>query len=206
MRLRSAFPLAAAALLAAVLAVPAFAQGGDPSTPVPGQVAGSTPATPAHAGVSGLDVMTSTVFQEGQSSFSGLALRLRLRSGALVPNVEIMPAVEYWQNVSRLTVYDIKTTRSNATLGCQVRWIMEREHWQPYLGGGLAVHFLSDKVSSPQISEANQSNSTVRGGYSLMGGVSFPITQKLSNFVELQHHGVSRFRQLKFNTGLGWNF
>lgn len=206
MRLRSAFPLAATALLAAVLAVPAFAQGGDPSTPVPGQVAGSTPATPAHAGVSGLDVMTSTVFQEGQSSFSGLALRLRLRSGALVPNVEIMPAVEYWQNVSRLTVYDIKTTRSNATLGCQVRWIMEREHWQPYLGGGLAVHFLSDKVSSPQISEANQSNSTVRGGYSLMGGVSFPITQKLSNFVELQHHGVSRFRQLKFNTGLGWNF
>lgn len=206
MRFRFAFPLACSALLAAALAVPASAQGGDPSTPVPGQVTSSTPATPAHAGVSGLDVMTSTVFQEGQSSFSGLALRLRLRSGALVPNVEIMPAVEYWQNVSRLTVYELKTTRRNATLGCQVRWIVEREHWQPYLGGGIAVHFLSDKVSSPQIAEANEHNSTVRGGYSLVGGVTFPITPKLSNFVELQHHGVSRFRQLKFNTGLGWSF
>jgi opacity protein-like surface antigen len=205
-RFRFALTIAGSALFSAALAVASFAQGGDPSTPVPGQVAASTPATPAHAGVSGLDVMTSTVFQEGQSSFSGLALRLRLRSGALLPNVEIMPAVEYWQNVSRLTVYELKTTRRDATLGCQVRWIMEREHWRPYLGGGLAVHFLSDKVSSPQISEANQSNSTVRGGYSLTGGVSFPITQKLSNFVELQHHGVSRFRQLKFNTGLGWNF
>lgn len=206
MRFRFAFPLAASALLAAALAAPAFAQGGDPSTPVPGQVTPSALATPAHAGVSGLDVMTSTVFQEGQSSFSGIALRLRLRSGALLPSVEIMPAVEYWQNVNRLTVYELKTTRSNATLGCQVRWMMEREHWQPYLGGGLAVHFLSDKVSSPQINEANQSNSTVRGGYSLLAGVSFPLTEKLSNYVELQHHGVSRFRQLKFNTGLGWNF
>jgi hypothetical protein len=198
--------LACTALFAAVLAAPSFAQGGDPSTPVPGQATSTALPTETHGGVSGLDAMTATVFQEGQSSFSGIGLRLRLRSGVLLPSVEIMPAVEYWQNVSRVTSYDIKTTRSNATLGCQLRWKMERESWQPYFGGGLAVHFLSDKVSSPQLAQANQHNSTVRGGYSLLAGVSFPMTERLSNFVELQHHGVSHFRQLKFNTGLGWNF
>lgn len=206
MRIPPPASLAPVALLSALLAAPCFAQSGGPSTPVPGQVTPASVGTADHAGVSGLDVMTSTVFQEGQSSFSGLALRLRIRSGALLPSVEIMPAVEYWQNVSRVTLYDLKTTRSNATLGCQVRWTLEREHWKPYVGGGFAVHFLSDKISSPQLTEANQHNSTVRGGYSLHGGVSFPLTEKLANFVELQHHGVSHFRQFKINTGLGWNF
>jgi opacity protein-like surface antigen len=196
---------AAAVLLSLTATSRTFAQGGDASTPVPGQAAAA--AVPAHAGVSGLDVMTATVFQEGQSSFSGLALRLRLKSGALVPNVEILPAVEYWQNKSSVSVLGgIRTTRSDATLGCSARWTFTRDHWQPYIGAGLAVHFLDDKVHAPQLGVNNQHNSTVRGGYSLHGGVSFTLTKSLSNFVELEHHGVSNFRQLKFNTGLGWNF
>lgn len=198
--------LACSALLAASFAAPSFAQSGGASTPVPGQSTPAPAAAASHAGVSGLDVMTSTVFQEGQSSFSGVALRLRIRSGVLLPSVEIMPAVEYWQNVSRVTLYEIKTTRSDATLGCQVRWTLEREHWKPYLGAGMAVHFLSDKIASPQLAEANEHNSTVRGGYSLLGGVTFPLTERLSNYVELQYHGLSHFRQTKLNTGLGWNF
>lgn len=190
------------ALLLLASALPARAD--EVPTPRPTPVPAAT--TPAHAGVSGLDVMTATVFQEGQSSFSGVALRLRLRSGALVKNIEIMPTVEYWQNSSRVTVFDIKTTRSDATMGCSARWTFTREHWQPYAGFGLAVHFLDDKVNAPELGVNNRHNSTVRGGYSLLGGVNFTLTDKLSNFVELEHHGVTDFRQLKFNTGLGWNF
>ena len=40
----------------------------------------------------------------------------------------------------------------------------------------------------------------------LLGGVSFTMTRSLSNFIEVEHHGVSHYRQLKINTGLGWNF
>ncbi|MCC6350302.1 MAG: hypothetical protein IT347_12015 [Candidatus Eisenbacteria bacterium] len=210
MRIRPSAVIGFALVLVVSLPAASLAQGGDPSTPVPGQ---ATPAaTPAaipaeeHGGVSGVDVMTSTVFQQGQSSFSGIALRLRLRSSALLPAIEIMPAVEMWQNTSSVTIYDLKTTRNDATLGCQVRWTFRREHWEPYVGAGMAVHFLSDKVSSSQLQAANQHNSTVRGGYTLHGGVTFPMNQRLSNFVELEHHGVSHFRQLKFNTGLSWNF
>jgi opacity protein-like surface antigen len=194
--------LTAALLLSVTAAASALAQSGDASTPVPGRVA---PA-PAHAGVSGLDVMTATVFQEGQSSFSGIALRLRLRSAALVPNVEIMPAVEYWQNTNRVSLFGLRTTRGDATLGCSARWTFTRDHWQPYVGAGIAVHFLDEKVNAPQLGVNEQHVSTVRGGYSLHGGVTFPLTRRLANFLELEHHGVSHFRQLKFNTGLSWNF
>lgn len=200
-------PLAAPVLAATLLAlgiVPASAQSGDASTPVPGQAAAATP--PAHAGVSGVDVMTATVFQEGQSSFSGLGLRLRLRSGALVPNVEIMPNVEFWQNVSRVSLFGLRTTRSDASLGCAVRWTFQRDHWQPYLGAGLAVHFLNENVDAPSLDVNDQHDSRSLGGYTLLGGVTFTMTDRLSNFLEIEHHGVSHYRQLKVNTGLGWNF
>lgn len=200
MRVPHLAPLAVASFLLVLAAAPVRAQSGDASTPVPGQPAGT------RAGVSGLDVMTATVFQEGQSSFSGLALRLRLRTGSLMPNFEIMPAIEYWQNVNRVSLFGVKTTRSDATLGCNARWTFSHDHWQPYLGAGLAVHFLDEKVDAPDLGVNSQSNSTVRGGYALLGGVSFTMTKSLSNFLEVEHHGVSHYRQLKVNTGLGWNF
>ena len=195
--------IALASCLLAAGAAPSRAQSGDASTPVPGQAAA---APEVRSGVSGVDVMTSTVFQEGQSSFSGLALRLRLRSAALLSNVEIMPAVEFWQNVNRVSLFGLKTTRNDATLGCSARWTVPRESWQPYVGAGLAVHFLDERVNAPQLGVTNEHHSTTRGGYSLQAGVTFTMSKRLSNFLELQHHGVSHYRQLKVNTGLGWNF
>lgn len=203
MRVLHLASIAFASCLLAASAAPARAQSGDASTPVPGQAAAEDAP---RAGVSGVDIMTSNVFQEGQSSFSGLALRLRLRSAVLLPSIEIMPAVEFWQNVSRVSLFGLKTTRNDATLGCAARWTFAREGWQPYVGAGLHVHFLDEKVHAPDLGVNHQNNSTTRGGYSLLGGVTFTMSKRLSNFVELQHHGVSRYRQLKVNTGLGWNF
>jgi hypothetical protein len=99
---------ACVSLLIAVLAAPSRAQSGDASTPVPG---GSKSAPASRGGVSGLDVMTTTVFQDGQSAFSGIAVRLRLMSARLVPNIEIMPEVEYWRDNTRLKTFGIETTR-----------------------------------------------------------------------------------------------
>lgn len=200
MRVPQPATLALAALVLLVCSAPARAQGGNASTPVPGQPPG------AHGGVSGVDVMTATVFQEGQSSFSGLALRLRLRSAALHPGLEIMPGVEFWRNDNSVSLFGLETSRSDATLGCAARWILVREGWQPYAGAGLAVHFLNERVDAPDLGVVDRRSSTVRGGYTLLAGVTFTMTNRLSNFVELEHHGVSRYRQLKLNTGLGWNF
>jgi hypothetical protein len=195
--------LALALLLATTFTAASRAQGGDASTPVPGQAATKTPE---YGGVSGIDAMTSTVFQQGQSSFSGLAFRMRLQSSRLVPNIELVPAVEFWRHRNEVSTYHIRTSRGDATLSFQGRWTFPREHWQPYLGLGAAVHFMDEKVDAPDYGLDNVHNSTVRGGYILDGGINFTITSAISNFLELEYHGVSDYRQTKLHTGVSWNF
>jgi opacity protein-like surface antigen len=199
----SAAALLLAAALTASLAAPVRAQSGDASTPVPG---GSAAKPAEYGGVSGFDVMTSTVFQEGQSSFSGFGFRLRLKSSRLVPNVEFAPGVEFWRHKNEISSYNIKTSRGDATLSFIARWTFPREHWQPYVGAGAAVHFLDEKVDAPDFGLVDVHDSTVRGGYILDGGVNFTITKTISNFLELEYHGVTDYRQTKFHAGVSWNF
>ena len=114
---------------------------------VPGPAQGATaPATSAANGLAGIDAMTATVFQQDQSSFSGLAIRARLHSAKLLDNVEFLPTVEYWRNSSKVDAYDLRTVRRDATLGTDARWMFPGEAWRPYAGAGVAVHFLSDEV------------------------------------------------------------
>jgi hypothetical protein len=167
--------------------------------------AGTAPASAHNGGIVGLGVMTSTVFQEGQSSFSGIAARLRVRSAALRPNLELLPTMEYWQNNSHLDAFHIRTRRRDATLGADVRWVFDsKKGWQPYAGVGFGLHFLDDEVQSP--ATGNQSSGVVRGGGDALGGVEFNLGARIGSFVEFKFHDVSQFRQVKFNTGLGWNF
>ena len=104
----------------------------------------ATAATPAHAvnGLAGIDAMTATVFQEGQSSFSGLGLRFRLHDARLVDPIEFLPTVEYWRNSTRLEEFGLHAVRRDATLGGDARWMFPGESWRAYGGAGVTVHFL----------------------------------------------------------------
>ena len=159
--------------------------------------------TPAFAGsFVGIDVMTATVMQEKQSSFSGVGLRMRIVSPRLVQGIEFMPTVEYWRNSNYVEPFGIRTTRKDATLGGDVRYAFRSSGTRPYLGGGFALHFLSTSVDAPSLGLNNQSNAVVKGGLSAMGGLAFPLTSRFENFVELKYHHVSGYRQLKLNWGL----
>ena len=61
-------------------------------------------------------------------------------------------------------------------------------------------------MNAPSFGLNDVHNSTVRGGYILDGGVNFTITETVSNFLELEYHGLSDFRQTKFHAGVSWNF
>src|SRR5262245_34327751 len=105
-------------LAAAAFVAPAYAQSSD--VPVPGQVAPSASAANGRSTgmLTGVDLRTSTVLQEGQSSFSGLAGRVILQPQSLIQDIEILPTLEYWRNSSSISQpYDIRTTRKDATLG-----------------------------------------------------------------------------------------
>ena len=152
-----------------------------------------------------VDVMTSTVMQEGQSSFSGLALRARMTSPLLINGIEFMPAVEYWRNANSLEPFGIRTTRKDATLAADVRYLFRGTGMKPYVGAGYALHFLSSTVDAPSLGLNNESHALMKGGFSAMGGLAFPLTHRFENFIELKYHHVPDYRQLKLNWGLSIN-
>lgn len=161
-------------------------------------------AAPARAasGLTGVDVMTATVFQEDQSSFSGLGIRGRFGDSRLLDNVEFLPTVEYWRNSSTVDAFGLRAIRRDATLSADVRWNFPGEAWRFYAGTGLAVHFLSNEVTMPSL---RGNDSLTKGGLTVLGGVSFGSKARLGNFLEAKGHLVGGFRQLKINMGLCWN-
>jgi opacity protein-like surface antigen len=159
----------------------------------------------AAAGLVGIDAMTATVLQEGQSSFSGVALRLRIQSPMFVPGVEILPTLEYWRNTNNVEPFGISTTRKDATLGGDIRYAFRPSGWRPYLGAGYGLHFLSSAVDAPSLGVNHESHALVKGGLAAMGGVTFAFAGKVDNFLELKYHHVAGYRQLKINWGLSLN-
>ena len=164
-------------------------------------------AAPARAGggLTGVDAMTATVFQEHQSSFSGLALRFRVQHPRLLDNIELLPTVEYWRNSTTIDAFNLKAVRRDATLGGDVRWMFPGEAWRFYAGAGVAVHFLSSEVDAPALGLNKASDSLTKGGLALLGGVAFGTKSRIGNFVELKGHMVGGYRQFKLNMGLSWN-
>jgi len=183
-------------LIAAVLAVPAFVAAEPAPLPAPGA---------PRSGIIGIAAMTGTVFQQGQSSFSGIAVRMRVCGAALLPNIEIMPTFEYWQNTSRIDTYDIETQRRDGTLSADARWLFKHAGWQPYAGAGYGLHFLDDELRAATLHVPHATHALVKGGVEALGGLQFGQGARLGSFLELKFLDVTQYRQFKFNTGLTWN-
>jgi len=166
--------------------------------------AASPVITPAGT-LTAIEAMTATVMQEDQSSFSGLAVRVRIQPPQMMRQFELMPTIEWWRNSNTLRPYDIHTTRKDATLGVDARWNFTTETFKPYIGAGFGLHFLSDKVSAPTFGLTNQTYSVTKGGLAVLGGVSFALSGRLDNFLDLKYHHVTDFRQFKINWGLSYN-
>jgi len=164
------------------------------------------PANAAGAVLTEIDGVTSSVFQRDQSSFSGLGIRLRIHPPQLADGLTIVPMLEYWRNKSTIKKFGIESTRKDATLGGFLGYDFRREGWHPYVGAGVAMHFLSSEVDAPTLGLDNASDSIIKGGLLLVGGVNFGLAGNLGNLLELEYHHLPDQSQLKFNWGLSWAF
>jgi opacity protein-like surface antigen len=159
----------------------------------------------ARAGVlTGLDAMSATVLQKGQSSFSGIGLRARLHPEQLVKQVELMPSFEYWRNTSTVHPYGIHSMRKDATLALDARYKFSPKGWNPYVGAGFAVHFLSWKVDAPSLGIHDANDAVIKGSLGAIAGMTFGLSGRLDNFFELKYHHLTDYGQLKINWGLSY--
>ncbi|OGF16072.1 MAG: hypothetical protein A2W00_10245 [Candidatus Eisenbacteria bacterium RBG_16_71_46] len=164
------------------------------------------PRSPAVAGaLVGVDALTSTVLQEGQSSFSGVGVRARLHPERLIREIEIMPTIEYWRATSTIEPFGIRSMRKDATLGVDARYVFPLQGWQPYVGAGYAVHFLATRVNAPSLGLVEASDTVTLGSLAALGGIKVPLAGRVENFLELKYHFVAGHRQFKINWGLSYN-
>ena len=194
--------------LLAILPLPAgLARAADAATPpTPPTTATSTTASTSTSLFTGTEVLLSTVMQQHQSSFSGLGLRGRVRVPQLIEGFSVMPAIEYWRNQSTIQTFDITTVRKDATMAAILRYDWKHEGWQPYVGAGWGVHFLSSEVDAPVLGLNDASDSSINGALEALGGISFGLAGKLGNVIELEYHHLPGQAQLKFNWGLSIAF
>lgn len=200
-----------AALLLAPL--PALAQSSD--VPVPGQsTPPSTGATTTAAsepkrlplGILSVEVLLSTVFQSGETSFSGTGLRIPMQPAGLLEGFSLVPVIEYWRNSNQVETFGIKSTESDATLGVEFRYEFPREgSFKPYVGIGWGMHFMSSEFEAATLG-LDGSDSVTLGGVSALGGITMPITNRLMNIFELKFHYLPDQSQTKLNYGLAWKF
>lgn len=160
----------------------------------------------ALARASGLDVMMSTVMQQDQSSFSGLGMRARVQPASLRAGLEILPFVEYWRSRSTVEAYDVTIERTDAALGCHVRYLFHASTMNPYLGAGYGIHFLSDDLRASRLGVPDASNSLIKGGVSFLGGATFPLTRTVGTLIDVEYHYLPGISQFKLSWGLGWDF
>jgi hypothetical protein len=163
-------------------------------------------ASPAHAQFTlhGIDGLSSTVMQEGQTSFTGLGLRAQVKASYTVPSITFLPTFEWFRVASNIQPYDVKSVRKDAALGLDARWEFEHPGWRPYVGVGYSVHFIGAELEAPSLGVPHDSYGVTKGGASVLGGVIFTPTGRLHNFLELKYHHLPPYRQLKFNWGLSW--
>jgi hypothetical protein len=154
----------------------------------------------------GIDGFSSTVMQEGQSSFSGLGLRTRITSDRLMTGFSIMPTVEWWRSSANIQPFNIRTSRNDAALGADLRYDIHTKSMKPYVGVGFFAHFLSTSVDAPQLGLDHASDALIKGGLAALGGVQFGLAGKVDNFLELKYHHLPGYRQVKLNWGLAYNF
>jgi hypothetical protein len=169
----------------------------------------ATIALPAHiqAGpLAGIEGMTSTVFQRDQSSFSGIGLKIKIQPPQLVEGFTVVPMLEYWRAKSTVRAFGIESTRKDATLGTFMRYDFQHEGWQPYVGLGLGLHFISDEVDAPSLGLNNESDSLIKGGLLFVGGAAFGLSGNLGNLLEAEYHHLPGQGQFKVNWGLTWRF
>jgi len=153
-----------------------------------------------------VEAMTSTVFQENQTSFSGLAARVTFESDVLIPGLTFVPGIEYWRNHTHVSAYEINANRRDATLNLDARHKFHFRNVEPYLGAGFGLHFLSTAVEAPSFGIQRAETSLIKGGVSVLGGVLFPVGGKFQNFLELKYHHVTDYDQTKLNFGIAFRF
>lgn len=166
-------------------AVPAFAQSGGRSTGL---------------GIQGLGVRLGLTDPEDASS--AFMYGLHLDAGTVVPNLHVVPSLEYWSVGTDVGVYSSDYSDLAVKLGLGLDFPLQDQRIVPYMGGGLGIHRIKFDTNVPNVPDA----SDTKLGFDILGGLRNEFTPNLSLFGELGYTFVENANQLRVLGGLTYHF
>jgi hypothetical protein len=155
-------------------------------------------------GIRGIGVRLGLVDPEGGSS--ALMYGVHLDAGQLVPNVHVVPSVEYWSVGSNVGTINTDYSDLAIKLDANVDFPLQDQRLVPYLGGGLGLHRIKAETNQFLVRPGDLNDSRTKLGFTIQGGMRNDFTPNLSLFGELGYAFVENANQLRLLGGFTYHF
>ena len=161
---------------------------------------------PTQAKFKGADFQLQTVKRPDQTAISGLALRGRFESMDLPVGLILLPTIERWRDKSTADFVGLEAVQRDMAVSLDAAYQWDLGAWSPYLGAGLASHFIKSEASAPQLGLARVEDSVTKLGPNFLVGVDMPGAGGLRSYMEFKYQAIRPYQQIKFNWGLTYGF
>jgi outer membrane immunogenic protein len=139
------------------------------------------------------------VSPSGADSQSGFGFNARADLGEIIPNLRLVPEINYWSVSESAEGYSWKW--SDFAINGNVQYHIDVEgSIQPYVGGGLGLNFVTFSV--PNIFGVGGSVSSTEIGINLIGGALFNLSGNLTPYGEIRYVLVSNMNHLMIQAGI----
>jgi hypothetical protein len=163
-------------------------------------------ANPVNAKFKGADVQLQTVKRPDQTAISGLALRGRWESIDMPVGLMLMPTIERWRDKATLDFVGLEAVQRDLAVSLDAAYQWDWGGWSPYLGLGVASHFIKSEATAPQLGVASAQHSLTKIGPDFLLGVDMPGAGGLRSYMEIKYQAIRPYQQFKLNWGLTYGF
>jgi hypothetical protein len=137
---------------------------------------------------------------DGTFSFGGL-----IDHGTIAPRFGLESRLEYWGWSEKFS--GTETSVHDIVLGARTKYHFETANpkFQPFVGGGLGIHFLTAEVTStsPSFSATASENKL---GIDIGGGFAMPMNPRADFLGEAWNSFVDGTNQFSLRAGMQWKF
>lgn len=146
------------------------------------------------------------VSQGFESSQSGFGLNARADLGDLTTNLRLVPEVNFWSVSEEFGFGDesFSWTWRDVAINANVQYVFDLEGtFQPFLGGGLGLHFITLSMTDSFMGETfSATGSTTEIGVNLIGGALLNLDGPVSPYGEFRYVLVSGINHLMIQAGI----
>ena len=125
--------------------------------------------------------------------------------GEIKENIRLEGNLDYWSKSYGDANFDASISDFALTGMVKYMFSPDNESFQPFVGGGLGLHFISSswksKVENPIFDTTKSSDSSTKIGIDLGGGVFYGVSDKIDLLGEVRYRLVSDVSQFTVQIG-----